>query len=88
MKQKKEMPSISLRFPEGSKVNPQGFESVSVNEDVTVMIKARISGLKDNPDEWDRGKTINLGDIKECRVLGKEKKISISDALKAAERKK
>ena len=86
MKEPKEKPSIDLRFPKGSKVQPKGFDGLGVDQKVTVIIKGTVKRVEDSASEWDPGKSCRVH-IDACQILGKEKKVSITDAIEASKRK-
>ena len=85
-KMPKEKPRLHLRFPKGAKVQPKGFESVSVGDTVIVAVKGKITELRDTSDDWDPGKSFGLL-MTSCKIQGPGKKVSVDDAVKSAQRK-
>lgn len=88
MKETKEKPKLSLRFPKDSKVQPKGFENANIGEEVTVVIKGPVISISENAEDWDPGKRFDLA-IKTCEIIvpDDKKKVSIGDAVKAAAKK-
>jgi len=85
-KMPKEKPRLYLRFPKGAKVQPKGFEAVSVGDPVTVAVKGKITELRDTSDDWDPGKSFGLL-ITSCQIIGPGKKVTVDDAMKSAQKK-
>jgi len=81
----KEPPSLNLFFPDGGKVEPKGFSDVNMNDDVTFVIKAKVTRLEDNPDAWEKGKRIGAR-ISSCEITAPDKKPSFDKALKKAQK--
>jgi len=82
-KRMKEPPSLNLFFPDGGKVQPKGFSEVNMDDDVTIVIKGKVTSLANNPDAWDKGKRIGAR-ISSCEILGPDKKTSFDKAIKKA----
>ena len=83
----KEKPSANIRVPDGSKVKISGFSDVGANDNVTVIIKGRLSGISDKTDpEWDKGKSLSI-DLKSCQITGPAKNMSMDKAIKSARTK-
>ena len=85
MKKEKEIPSLNLFFPDEGKVQPKGFEAVSIDDEVTFVIKVKVSSLANKPDIWDKGKRIG-GRILSCEITAPDKKKSLGDALQKAKK--
>lgn len=82
----KEKPTVRLNFPEKGKVQPKGFKDVSVDEEVTLTIKGKVTRLEHSADVWDKGKHITV-QITSCEMSGKAKPVSFSAAIKGARSK-
>ncbi|MBU2549030.1 MAG: hypothetical protein KKB20_11490 [Proteobacteria bacterium] len=84
---RKEKPKVHLSFPKDGKVQPKGFEDVSVNDPVTVVLKGTVKSAEDNAEEWNPGKSMTVH-ITSCEIMGREKgPVSVDEAIKAAGRK-
>ena len=86
MKQPKEKPRANIRVPKGAKVKMEGFSDLGPDKDITVILKGRVAGFSDNPDMWDPGRSFNL-DMTSCRIVAPGVKVTLSDAMKKAERR-
>jgi len=67
-KKKKEPPTVSLSFPEGGGVKPEGFNNMTIGGDVQLAIKGTVKALSENEYEWDPGKRITI-EIKACSLM-------------------
>ena len=86
LKEPKEHAKCNLTLPTGSKVKLDGFNGVSVNDQVKLEITGTIKEVSDSAEEWSPGKRMTLH-ISKCRITGPEKKMSLDDAIKASARR-
>jgi hypothetical protein len=80
----KEEPTLNLSFPNKGKVQPKGFEEVSVNDQVVVVVKGKVTSISENVDKWDPGKRFS---IKIGSIHGPEIKTTLDAAVKEAKKK-
>jgi hypothetical protein len=81
----KEKARANVYAPKGT-IDIKGLKDVSVNDKVTIIIKGRLSELRDSANEWSPGKDISL-EPTSCEIKGPVKKVSISEAIKGSQRK-
>jgi hypothetical protein len=85
MKEPKPKARANITAPKDT-IDIKGFNKVSVNDDVTIIIKGRLSELRDKADEWDPGKNISL-EPTSVEIRAKGKKTSISEAIAKTDQK-
>ncbi len=81
MTKTKEYAKCNLDLPSGSEVKISGFNSIGVNDKITMVVTGTVREISENADEWDPGKHMRIR-IKKCKIEGPAKKTSIDDALK------
>ena len=86
MKMPKEKPRIDLNFPKDGQVQPEGFSGLGVDEDVTVIVRGKVTRLEDSADEWTPGKHVTVR-IASCEFQTTEKGVGIDEAVKAGMRR-
>jgi hypothetical protein len=84
IKENKEKPRASLHFPKAG-IQPNGLADVGVDEQVTVVLKGKMTGIQTS--EWDEGRHIELV-LTGCELHGKQVKVTLDDALQQSERKR
>jgi len=79
--------TVDFYFSSKGKVQPKGFDNLTVDEDITVITKGKVNSVahKQDPD-WDPGKSFKLN-ITSCEIAAPAKKTSLDDAIKAAKKK-
>jgi len=88
MAKTKERATINGHFPVGSGIQPKGFKGLGTGETVTVVTKGKVTQVQDKADRWDPGKRFTV-EVTSCEIVTPEsnRKVSISDALKAARKR-
>ena len=76
----KEYPKCELRFLKEGKLSPSGFNSVGVNDEVTLIITGTVKEIADSAEEWNPGKRLTVK-MNKCNIKIPVKKKSMSDAL-------
>ena len=83
----KEKSKAAYSFPKADKVQPKGWSNVQAGTEITIITKGRVKEVRDTPNgEWNPGKRIEM-ELKSCEIIGKEKKITLEDAIKASKKK-
>lgn len=79
-------PNLNLSFPEKSKVQPDGMDGLSLQEEVTVIITGKVSSISAYSGEWG---SRSLGvDIDSCRIeSGKDEAMGLGDAVEKTRRR-
>lgn len=88
-KEPKEPPTVNIRVPKGAGVTVKGFDSLTVGQEATVVLKGSVTQLRHNPKspyDWENGKGIELT-LSSCECTGPAKPVSMDDALKSAQRR-
>ena len=81
----KEKACVNFNFPADDNVAPKNFTAAQINETVTVVVKGRVSHTAANTSDWDKGVRFSL-EMTSCEILPKQKKVSIEDAVNAAQK--
>ena len=86
IKQPKPRSMIRLEFPKSGKVQPDGFDELTVGQEVTVTLRGTVRELANDPNrEWDPGKSCSV-EIKGCAFAGVGGG-SLADALEKGQRR-
>ena len=80
MKRKQQPARVNLSFPDGQKVQPDGFKQIGVGETVKLIVTAKIKSISANAEEWDPGKNIS-GEIKKIEIDAPAEATSMSQAI-------
>ena len=88
MAKTKEKAKIDGYFPTGSGIQPKGFKGLGAGETVTVVTKGKVTQVQDRAEQWDPCKRFTV-EVTSCEIVTPEsnRKVSISDALKAARKR-
>lgn len=71
-----------FHFEEKGKVQPQGYDGLGINTEVTVILKGRIAQI--GSPSWEKGKGFEL-EISSCEISAPAAgKMTLSDALDEA----
>lgn len=87
-KKEEEKSTVNLNFPEKSKVQPENFAGLSIDEEATITIKGKLRSL--SISDWDKSKSISL-DLTACTIeIPAENPLSLEQSLDfaAGERRK
>jgi hypothetical protein len=79
-------PSLNLSFPEKSKINPEGMDGLSLQDEVTVIVTGKVSSISAYSGEWG-SRSLGL-DIESCRIeSGKDQAMGLGDAVEKTRRR-
>ena len=78
--------SADVRVPKECKCDITGFKDVSVDDEATIVIKGRISELRDRSSDWDNGKHLCI-EPSSVKIYGPGKKMTMEDAIEKAKKK-
>lgn len=85
-KRKPDPPSLSLEFPEGQKVQPKGFETLTIDGEVSCTVKGKITSLSTQQWSDDKTKSIRI-EITSCAFSAdREKPMSMDEAMDEAKK--
>jgi hypothetical protein len=73
---------VSFRFGENDKLQPAGFENLTPNGQITVVLKGTATSFSSG-DEWEKGKRFTLR-MDSCEILAPPRAVSMDDAIAAA----
>lgn len=79
-KKKKDPPMLSLNFPKGGDVQPNGFNRIGIDRKVRVIIEGTIKSLAKDEYEWDEGKRLSMK-ISKCKIEPAGKSGKTADTL-------
>lgn len=84
--QEKKRASCNLYFGEKAPVQPKGIVDLNLKDDVTVIVKGRLTSLSlPDPSSYERGTRMEMI-MTSCKIVGPEQKVTLEDAIKAAKK--
>ena len=81
-----EKTSVSFYFREKAKIKPKGFNDMSINDNITVIVKGKVNSISEDKSKWDPGKRFAM-EIKSCEIVPEATKVSLDAAIKDAKKK-
>ena len=78
--------SMDVHVPKECKAEIKGFKDISVDDDATIVIKGRVSEIRDRSEQWDSGKHICM-EPSSVKIYGPDKKVTMDDAIEKAKKK-
>jgi len=82
----KRPPTMRLEFPKGGRVQPEGFDALSVDQQVTVTLTGTVRELSNYPNrEWDPGREVCL-ELSGCH-FAPDGSGSLADAIEKGQRR-
>ena len=82
----KQKARMDVYVPKECKAEISGFKDVGVDDDITIIVKGRVSELRDRADDWDSGKHICM-EPSSVKIYGPDKKVTMEDAIEKAKKK-
>ncbi len=75
--------TASFHFREKGKVQPKGYEGLGIDQDVTVILKGKVTRL--GTSSWEGGKGFEI-EIAACEITAPAGESSLDGALAAADK--
>lgn len=73
--------TASFHFREKGKVQPKGYEGLSIDQQATIILKGKISRL--GTSSWEGGKRFEIT-IESCEISTPSRVVTIDDAVASA----
>lgn len=75
--------TASLYFRDKGKVQPDGYDGLGINDEVTVILKGSVRSL--GVSSWEKGKRIEV-ELASCEIVKPATPAGIEGAIQAAEK--
>ena len=74
--------TMSLRFGKDSKVTPDGIKGITMDEEVTIEVKGKVTSFTSSKEPWHSGTMLSIA-ITSCALVSKSgnEETSMDDAL-------
>jgi len=79
-KKKKEPPMVRLEFPKGSGVEPKGFDKVTIDGKVRVVLEGTVKVISKDEYEWNDGKNLSVK-LSKCNIEPVGQAANSADAI-------
>ena len=66
-KKSKEPPMVRLEFPKKSGVEPKGFDKVTIDGKVRIVLEGTVKAIRKDEYEWDDGKNLSVR-LSKCNI--------------------
>jgi len=78
--------TMSLRFGKDSKVTPDGLKGITMDEEVTIEVKGKVTSFTSSKEPWNSGTSLSIA-ITSCELVSKSgnEETSMDDALEYAD---